>query len=73
MDEIFEFALREYLECDPTSEEIAESCNFALPAQFVEKANAIAAKAHVSVDAVVEMALRNFFRPTRQATKRRLA
>ncbi len=60
IDDIVDLALREYLEIIP-SEEIVEARDFALRPDLVHKAKTIAAKAHVNVDAVVQIALKDYF------------
>lgn len=67
-DRMFDFTLREYLK-DSSTEKAEGSHDFALPSELMEKANAIAAKARVDVDAVVEVALKRYFSQERTANE----
>jgi len=60
---MFDRALREYLK-ESSIEDASESSHFDLPSELVDKANAIAAKAHVDVDAIVNIALKKYFSQT---------
>lgn len=66
-DEAFDVALRRYVNGDPAAEEVASARNFTLPLELVEKVNTIALKARVDIDAVVEIALKQYFAQGRTA------
>ncbi len=69
IDIIVDFAVRKYLKNSPNSQESCKVRDLALRSHVVHKARSIAAKAHVNVDAVVEIALQQYFSQTRPASE----
>ncbi len=65
--EIVDFALLKHLDMDPSNEEIRPAARLGLAAPLVAKMNAIAVKADVDLDAIVKVAIQQYFSQSRTA------
>ncbi|MDQ6826952.1 MAG: hypothetical protein M3Z14_07125 [Candidatus Eremiobacteraeota bacterium] len=69
MDEIVELALLNHFNPDPGTEKNGPSPDFDLAPQLIAKMNAIAGKAAIDVDAIVRIAVQQYFSQARTAAE----